>query len=210
MLGMKDLSATLPLNPIHRASSLDHRHEASWRQEHFFFDGRLSRLDDMLDRGSMVALLHHICRRVRRWQQCVLGHATCDQLLGLHLVLKRLTEPKELSALDKEMRGFSPPILVDVGVPGTPSIEHLFHRKWWCITTPTPFRSWPRVAADAYTAASIVVVPLPWSVMVVVAVIVYVACCYHIRRIRILVAVSASFLPRDGVELILWVDVAVC
>jgi hypothetical protein len=195
MLGMKDLSAMLPLNPIHRASSLDHRHEALWRQERFFFDGRLSRLGDMLDRGGLVALLHHVCWRVRRWRQRVVGHATYDQLLGLHLVLKRLTEPKELSALDKEMRGFSPPVLVDVGVPGTPSIEHLFHQKWWCITTPTPFRSWPRVVADASTAASVVVVPLPWSIMVVVAVIVYVACCYHIRRIRILIAVSASFLP---------------
>jgi hypothetical protein len=111
-----------------------------------------------------------------------------------HLVLKRLTGPKELPALDKEMRGFSPPVLVDVGVPGTPSIEHLFRRKWWCITTPTPFRSWPRVAAGASTAASVVVVLLPWSIMVVAAVIVYVACYYHIRRIRILVAVSASFL----------------
>jgi hypothetical protein len=51
---------------------------------------------------------------------------------------------------------------------------------------------------------------LPWSIMAVIAVIVYVACCYHIRHIRILVAVLASFLPRARVELILWVDVAVC
>jgi hypothetical protein len=46
--------------------------------------------------------------------------------------------------------------------------------------------------------------------MVVIAVVVYVACCYHIFRIRILVAVSASFFPQAGVELILQVDVAVC
>jgi hypothetical protein len=207
---MKYLSATLPLNPICRVSSLDHRHETSWRWECFFFDDRLSRLDDMLDRGGLVALLHHVCWWVRRWRWRVVGHATCDLLLSPHLVLKRLTEPEELPTLDKEMRGFSPPILVDVGVPGTPSIEHLFRRKWWCITTPTPFRSWPRVAAGASTAAFVVVVLLPWSVMVVAAVIVYVACCYHIHRIRILVAVLAYFLSRAGVELILRVDVAVC
>jgi hypothetical protein len=124
---MKDLSSTLSLNPICWASSLDHRHEDSWWRERFFFNGRLARLDDMLDHGSLVALLHHVCWRVRRWQQRIVGHATCDQLLGPHLVLKRLTEPKELPALDKEMRGFLPPILVDVGVPSTPSIEHLFH-----------------------------------------------------------------------------------
>jgi hypothetical protein len=51
---------------------------------------------------------------------------------------------------------------------------------------------------------------LPWSIVVVVAVVVYVACCYHIRRIRVLIAVSTSFLPRARVELILWVDVAIC
>jgi hypothetical protein len=46
--------------------------------------------------------------------------------------------------------------------------------------------------------------------MVVVSVIVYIACCYHIRRIRILVAVSASFLPRARMKLLLRVNVAVC
>jgi hypothetical protein len=51
---------------------------------------------------------------------------------------------------------------------------------------------------------------LPWSIMVVIVVIVYVACCYHVHRIRILVAVSASFLLRAGVKLILRVDIAVC
>jgi hypothetical protein len=209
MLGVKYLSATLPLNPICRASSLDHRHETSWRWERFFFDGRLSRLD-MPNHGFLVALLHHVRWWVRRWRRRVVGHASCDRLLGLHLVLKSLTEPKKFPALDKEMRRFLPPILVDVGVPGTPSVEHLFRQKWRCITMPTPFRSWPRVAADVSTAASVGVVPLPWSIMVVVAVIVYVACCYHIRRIRILVTVLASFLPRTEVELILRVDVAVC
>jgi hypothetical protein len=59
MLGVKNLSAMLPLNPICRASSLDHRHETSWRRERFFFDGWLSRLD-VLNRGCLVALLHHV------------------------------------------------------------------------------------------------------------------------------------------------------
>jgi hypothetical protein len=207
---MKDFSSALPLDPICRVSSLDHGYETSWRRERFFFDGRLSRLDDMLDRGGLVALLHHVCRRVRRWRRCIVSYATWDRLLGPHLVLKHLAEPKELPALNKEMRGFSPPVLVDVGVPGTPSVEHFFRRKWRCITTPMPFCFWPRVAAGASTTASVVVVPLPWSIMVVIAVVVYVACCYHIRRFRILVAVSVSFLPRARVELILRVDVVVC
>jgi hypothetical protein len=65
MLGMKNLSAMLPLNPICRASSLDHRHETSWRWERFFFDGQLLRLD-VLNRGCLVALLHHVRWWVRR------------------------------------------------------------------------------------------------------------------------------------------------
>jgi hypothetical protein len=125
MLGMKNLSATFPLNPICRASSLDHRYETSWRRERFFFGGWLSRLD-VLNHSFLVALLHHICWRVRRWRRRVVGYATCNWLLGPHLVLNSLTEPKEFPALDKGVRGFSPPVLVDVGVSGTPSIEHLF------------------------------------------------------------------------------------
>jgi hypothetical protein len=117
---MKDFPSALPLDPICRASSLDHGHEASWWRERFFFDDRLSWFDDMLDRGGLVALLHHVCQRVRWWWRCIVSHATCDRLLGSHLVLKRLAEPKELPALDEEMRGFSPSVLVDVGVPGTP------------------------------------------------------------------------------------------
>jgi hypothetical protein len=126
MLGMKDFSSVLPLDPICQASSLDHGHKTSWRRERFFFDGRLSRFDDMLDHGGLVVLLHHVCRRVRWWRRCIVSHATCNRLLGSHLVLKCLTEPKELSAFDEEMRGFLPPVLVDVGVPGTPSVEHFF------------------------------------------------------------------------------------
>jgi hypothetical protein len=46
--------------------------------------------------------------------------------------------------------------------------------------------------------------------VVVIVVVVYIACCYHICCIRIFVAVSASFLLRAGVELVFWVDVTVC
>jgi hypothetical protein len=46
--------------------------------------------------------------------------------------------------------------------------------------------------------------------MVVIAVVVYVAYGYHVRHIRVLVAVLAPFLPRAGVELILRVDAVVC
>jgi hypothetical protein len=86
---MKDFPSALPLDPIYRASSLDHGHEASWWWERFFFD-------DMLDCGGLEALLHHVCRRVSWWWRCIVSHATCDRLLGSHLVLKRLTGLKEL------------------------------------------------------------------------------------------------------------------
>jgi hypothetical protein len=126
MLSVKDFSSALPLDPICWASSLDHGHETTWHWERFFFDGRLSWFDDMLDHGGLVALLHHVCWRVTWWRRCIVSHATCNRLLGSHLVLKCLTEPKELPALDEEMRGFLPPVLVDVGVPCTPFIEHFF------------------------------------------------------------------------------------
>jgi hypothetical protein len=123
---MKYFLSALPLDLICRASSLDHGHKTSWRWECFFYNDRLSRLDDMLDRGGLVALLHHVCRWVRWWWWCIVSHATCDRLLGSHLILKRLTEPKGLPALDEEMREFSSSVLVDAGVPGTPSVEHFF------------------------------------------------------------------------------------
>jgi hypothetical protein len=119
MLGVENFPSALPLDLICRASSLYHGHETSWQRERFFFDDRLSWFNDMLDHGGLVALLHHVCQRVRWWWRCIVSYATCDQLLGSHLVLKRLTKPKELPALDEEMRGFSPFVLVDVGVPGT-------------------------------------------------------------------------------------------
>jgi hypothetical protein len=54
VLGVKDLTCALPLNLIHRASSLDHGHEAPWWREHLFFDGWLPWLD-LLDRGGLMA-----------------------------------------------------------------------------------------------------------------------------------------------------------
>jgi hypothetical protein len=65
VLGVKDFSSALPLDPICQESSLNHGHKASWWRERFFFDGRLPWFDDMLDRGGLVALLHHVCQRVR-------------------------------------------------------------------------------------------------------------------------------------------------
>jgi hypothetical protein len=105
----------------------------------FFFIDRLPRLDDMLNCGSLMTLLHHVWWR--RW--CVVSHSAYDRLLGPHLLLKRLTEMKEFPALDEEMCWFLPSILVDIGVPGAPSVAHFFRQKWWLVTTSTPLRFWP-------------------------------------------------------------------
>jgi hypothetical protein len=43
--------------------------------------------------------------------------------------------------------------------------------------------------------------------MIVIVVVIHVACCYHIRHIRVIVAASAALLSRVGVKLIFWVDV---
>jgi hypothetical protein len=108
------------------------------------------------------------------------------------------------------MCGFLPPVLVDIGVSGTPSVEHFLRQKRWLIATSAPLHFWPRIAASTSTTAFVVIIPLPWSIVVVIAVIVYVACCYHICCVCVFIAVSASFLPGAGVELIFWVDVVVC
>jgi hypothetical protein len=137
VLSVENFSSAFPLDTVCRASPLNHGHKTSWWQKCFFFDDRLSRLNDMLDCGGLMALLHHIQWRIRWWWLCVISHNTCDRLLRLHLLLKRLTEPKEFSALDEEMFWLSPSILVDVGVPGAPAVEHFFCHKWWLVTTPT-------------------------------------------------------------------------
>jgi hypothetical protein len=121
---VKDLSCALPLDLIRRASSLDHGHEASWWWERLFFDDWLSWLD-LLDRGGLVALLYHVCQRVRWWWWSVVSYRTYHRLLCLHPLLKCSTKAKEFPALDEEMSRFSHSILVDVGVPCAPSIEHL-------------------------------------------------------------------------------------
>jgi hypothetical protein len=66
------------------------------------------------------------------------------------------------------MCGFLPSVLVDVGVPGAPPVEHFFRQKQWLIMTPAPLRFWPRIVASASTTTSVVVVLLPWSIVVVV------------------------------------------
>jgi hypothetical protein len=43
--------------------------------------------------------------------------------------------------------------------------------------------------------------------MIVVTILVYVACRYHIRDIRVIVAVPTTFLSGAGVKLIFGVDV---
>jgi hypothetical protein len=118
------LSCALPLDFIRRAPSLDHGHEASWWREHLFFDGWLPWLD-LLDRGGLVALLYHVCRRVRQWWWSVVSYRTCHRLLRLHPLLKCSTEAKEFPALNEEMIGSSHSIFIDVGLSCAPPIEHL-------------------------------------------------------------------------------------
>jgi hypothetical protein len=77
-------------------------------------------------------LLHHVCQRIRWWGRCIVSYATCNRLFRSHLVLKRLTEPKKFLALDEKMCGFSSPVLVDVGVPGTPESAY-FVSLMFCV-----------------------------------------------------------------------------
>jgi hypothetical protein len=101
MLGVENLPSTLPLDTICWAPPLDHRHETSWWRKCFFFDDRLPRLYDVLDRGGLMAVLHDIWWRIGWWWWCVVSHGACDGLLGSHLLLKRLAELKEFPALDE-------------------------------------------------------------------------------------------------------------
>jgi hypothetical protein len=55
----------LPLDAIHRAPPLDHRHGTTWWREHFLLDDRLPRLDVMLDHGGMMAMLHCVWWRIQ-------------------------------------------------------------------------------------------------------------------------------------------------
>jgi hypothetical protein len=92
--------------PFHASSRYDlsgaplyHRHETTWWRECFFLDDWLPRLDEVLDRGSLMAMLHCVWWRIR----CIVSHGAYDRLLRSHLLLKRLAEPKEFPALDEEM-----------------------------------------------------------------------------------------------------------
>jgi hypothetical protein len=122
---MEYLFSTLPLDFIRRAPSLNHGHEASLWWERLFFDGWLPWLD-VLDRGGLMALLYHVCRRVRRWWWSVESYRTCHRLLGLHPLLKCSTEAKEFSALNEEMSGSSHSIFIEVCVSCASPIEHIF------------------------------------------------------------------------------------
>jgi hypothetical protein len=73
-----------------------------------------------------MALLYHVCWRVRRCWWSIVSYRTCHRLLGLHPLLKCSTEVKEFSALNKEMSGSSYPIFIEVRVSCAPRIEHLF------------------------------------------------------------------------------------
>jgi hypothetical protein len=46
--------------------------------------------------------------------------------------------------------------------------------------------------------------------MIVVMVFVYVAYCYHVYVLRVIVTVPTAFLSRAGMELVFCVDVALC
>jgi hypothetical protein len=125
----------------------------------------------------------------------------------LHPFLKCSTNAKEFPALNEEMSRSSHCIFVNVGVPCASPIEHLFRRRRWLITASTPFCFWPRIAASASATTAVVGFPTSWSVAVIVAVLIHVACCYHIRGVRVIVAVPTTFLSRASVKLIFCVDV---
>jgi hypothetical protein len=122
MFGVEYLSCALPLDFIRWTPSLNHGHETSWRWECLFFDGWLPWLG-VLDHGglmTLLALLYHICRRVGRWWWSIESYRTCHRLFGLHPLLKRSTEAKEISALNEEMSGSSYPIFIEVRVSCAP------------------------------------------------------------------------------------------
>jgi hypothetical protein len=103
VLGVENFSSVFPLDTVCQTSPLDHWHKTTWWWKWFFFDYRLLRLDDMLDCGGLMALLHHVRWRIWWLWWCIISHSTCDRLLGSHILLKRLTKPKDFSALDEEM-----------------------------------------------------------------------------------------------------------
>jgi hypothetical protein len=97
MFGMENLSCMLPLNSVRQAPSLNHGHESSQWRECFFFGSWLSWLA-LLDCSSLVALLHHICWRIRPWWWSVVSYCTGHRLLGLHPFLECSAETKEFPA----------------------------------------------------------------------------------------------------------------
>jgi hypothetical protein len=74
----------------------------------------------------------------------------------MHFLLERMAEPNKLTALDKEVCGLSPAILVDVGVPVAPPIEDFVYRRWRLVTALMLLYLLPRILPDTLAAASIV------------------------------------------------------
>jgi hypothetical protein len=206
VLGVKNFACVLPLNLIHRASSLDHGHEAPWWRECLFFDGWLMWLA-LLDRGGLMALLYHGHRWIRWCWWSVVSYRTCHRLLCLHPFLECSTEAKEFPALNEEMSRSSHSILVEVGVPCASSIEHLFYRRWWLIMMSVPLYFWPQIAASTSATAAAVVVPSSWFVTVIVTVLIHVACRYHICGVHVIIAVPTTFLLGASVKVIFCVDI---
>jgi hypothetical protein len=109
-----------------------------------------------------------------------------------------LAEPNEFTTLDEEVCRFSPVVLVEVGVLGTPPIEKVFCRGWRLIAATVPLHLQPRIAHDTSATAPIVCVALPRAVMVVVLVIVCVAYNYHVSWVGFSVTTSTAFLAHPS------------
>jgi hypothetical protein len=90
MLGVENFPSTLSLNAVCRAPSLNYRHETTWWGESFFLDDLLSRLDEVLDCGSLMAMFCCVWWRIRWWWWCIVSYGTCDGLFCSYLFLKCL------------------------------------------------------------------------------------------------------------------------
>jgi hypothetical protein len=196
----------LPLDFVHRAPSLNHGHESSWWRERLLFVSWLPWLA-LLDCSGLVTLLDHVCWWIRRWWWSVVSYRTGHRLLGRHSLLKRLTETKEFSALDEEVSGSLNSIFVEVRVPCAPSIKHLFCSQLWLIASLAPLSSWLQITASAPATTAIVVVPSSWTITIVIAVLVYIACCYHVRGLCVVIAVPTPFFAGAIVKLILCIAI---
>jgi hypothetical protein len=88
MFGVKNFPSSLPLDAVCRAPSLDHRHKTTWWQECFFLNDLLSRFNEVLDRGGLVAMLRCIWWQGGWWWWCIVSYGACDGLFYLYIFLK--------------------------------------------------------------------------------------------------------------------------